>query len=229
MSTQTHKDNPEQVQARMHQSQLIEASPFLEATPDASTQTQLAFAQSAFANIQELNRTMDQKANYLLAAVALLTTALGLVVSRAITATAQNDWQLSLKVAGILLMLLYLFLAFAVIFVATSIYQARSHSRRVPPADANAPTAAPGMLFPLMLLERFSVADKVDEAAYLSKLKTLKPDDVLQDYVNQIIEVSIIYREKQKQVNLGLRLFRWTGILWLITMVAVVIISVVLP
>jgi hypothetical protein len=167
---------------------------------------------------------MDQKANYLLAAVALLTAALGLVVSRAITASAQNDWQLLLKGIGILFILLYLLLAFALIYVATSIYQARSHSQRV-----SATTSAPGMLFPLMLLERFSVANKVDETAYLNRLRTLQLDDVLQDYANQIVEISIIYREKQKQVNLGLQIFRWTGVLWLITMLAVVIVSIVLP
>ena len=219
-----HKDNPEQLQTRMDKSAPPESSPLLDAPPNPSTQAQLAFAQSAFANIQELNRTMDQKANYLLAAVALLTTALGLVVSRAIVATAQDDWQRVLKGAGLLLILLYLFLAFAVIFVATSIYQARTHSQKV-----SATTAAPGMLFPLMLLERFSVANKVDETAYLSKLRTLQTEDLLEDYVNQIIEVSIIYREKQKQVNLGLRLFRWTGILWLITMVTVILVSILLP
>ena len=224
MSTHMHKDNPEQLQARRDESQLPAAhSPLtLNTHSDASTQTQLAFAQAAFANIQELNRTMDQKASYLLGAVALLTAALGLVVSRAIVAAAQDDWQRVLKGASILLMVLYLILAFAIIFVATSIYQARSQRVSIP-------TAAPGMLFPLMLLERFSVADNVDETAYLRRLRTLHTDDVLQDYANQIIEVSIIYKEKQQQVNLGLRLFRWTGILWLITMLAVVIVSVVLP
>jgi hypothetical protein len=164
---------------------------------------------------------MDQKANYLLAAVALLTAALGIVVARAIAVTVQEDWQRVLKGAGILLILLYLLLAFAVIFVATSIYQARG-------PRASATTAAPGMLFPLMLLKRYSVAGIDRETAYLDRLRTLQPDDVLQDYSNQIIEVSIIYEAKQKQVNLGLRLFRWMGILWLITMLVVVMIIVVL-
>jgi len=52
---------------------------------------------------------------------------------------------------------------------------------------------------------------------------------VLQDYSNQIVEVAIIYEAKQQQVNFCLRLFRWTGILWLVTMLVVVVISVVLP
>ena len=222
MTTHMHKDNPDQLQAQLDQSQLPGASRPLAPASDASAQTQIAFAQSAYANIQELNRTMDLKANYLLASVALLTAALGLVVSRAVAVIAQEDWQRVLKGAAILLTLLYLLLAFAVIFVATGIYQARS--QRV-----SATTAAPGMLFPLMLLKRYSVAGKADETAYLDRLRTLQPDEILQDYSNQIVEVSIIYEAKQKQVNTVLQLFRWTGILWLLTMLVVVIVIVVLP
>ena len=148
-------------------------------------------------------------------------TGLGLAILANQRGAPGREWRMSWPLGW---QLLYLFLAFAVIFVATSIYQARTHSQKV-----SATTAAPGMLFPLMLLERFSVANKVDETAYLGKLKTLQTADLLEDYVNQIIEVSIIYREKQKQVNLGLRLFRLTGILWLITMVAVVLVSILLP
>jgi hypothetical protein len=224
MSTQEHKSNPGPLQAKIGQAQVPENSrPTTAAsgTSDAAAQTQLDFAHSAFSNIQELNRTMDQKASNLLAAVALLTAALGLVVSRVITVTVQQDWQRILKGAGILLVLVYLLLAFAVIFVATSIYQARS--QRV-----SARTAAPGMLFPLMLLQRFSVADQAIEAAYLARLRTVQLDDILQDYANQIIEVSIIYEAKQKQVNLCLRLFRWVGIFWFVTMLVVVMIIVVL-
>ncbi|HET9495793.1 MAG TPA: hypothetical protein VFR15_16330, partial [Chloroflexia bacterium] len=67
------------------------------------------------------------------------------------------------------------------------------------------------------------------ERAYLDRLRTLQADDILQDYSNQIVEVSIIYEEKQKKVNLCLDLFRWTGILWLVTMLVVVLVIVVLP
>jgi type IV secretory pathway VirB2 component (pilin) len=223
MPTHEQKDNPAQLQAQTGtgQGQLPEAPFPLEVAADAPVRIQLDFVQSAFANIQELNRMLDQKANYLLAAVALLTAALGIVVSGAITIATREDWQRALKGAGVLLILLYLLLAFAVIFVATSIYQARSHR-------VSAATGAPGMLFPLMLLRRYSVADKVNETAYLDRLRTLQPDDILQDYSNQIIEVSIIYEAKQKQLNLGLRLFKWMGILWLVTMLVVVMIIVVL-
>ena len=82
---------------------------------------------------------------------------------------------------------------------------------------------------PLMLLGRYSVDGQADETAYLDRLRTLQPDDILQDYSNQIIEVSIIYEAKQEKVNLCLGLFRWTGILWLATMLVVVLVIVVLP
>ena len=227
MATRIDEDNPEQLQSGMDQDRLPRASSPLQAATDpsndaeATVEKQLEFAQSAFGNIQELNRTMDQKANNLLGATALLTAALGLVLARAIEATVQEDWQRVLKGVSMLLLMPYLLLAFALIFAATSIYQARR-----PRTSAN--TTAPGMIFPLMLLERFSVAGKVDEMAYLSRLRTLRPDDLLQDYANQIVEVSIIYKEKQKQVNLGLWLFRWTGILWIVTMLAMVIVIIAL-
>jgi type IV secretory pathway VirB2 component (pilin) len=222
MSVQAPSENTGGVTAQVAPGTLpVASSP--SSTPGTATQSQLDFAQAAFANGQELNRTMDQKANYILGAVALLTAALGLVVSRAIVATAEDDWQRLLKGTAIVLMLLYLVLAFVLVLIATNIYQARSHSRRV------SATTTPGMLFPLMIVERFTVADKVDEAAYLEKLRTLRLDDALQDYANQIIEVSLIYKEKQQQVNFGLRLFRVVGALWLLAMLTALLASVLLP
>jgi hypothetical protein len=227
MATRMDKENPEQLQSQIDQDQGPGTFSPLQSSSDspddteATVEKQLEFAESAFANIQELNRTMDQKANNLLAATALLTAALGLVLARAIEATVQEDWQRVLKDVSMLLLLPYLLLVFTLIFAATSIYQARR-----PRTSAN--TTAPGMIFPLMLLERFTVSGKVDEMAYLSRLRTLRPDDLLQDYANQIIEVSIIYKEKQRQVNLGLWLFRWTGILWIVTMLAMVTVIIVL-
>ena len=59
MSTQMHEDNPELLQAQSDQSRPPEVSRPEDAGSGASVQTQLDFARSAFANIQELNRTMD--------------------------------------------------------------------------------------------------------------------------------------------------------------------------
>ncbi|HEX8231216.1 MAG TPA: hypothetical protein VF826_18195 [Chloroflexia bacterium] len=162
---------------------------------------------------------MDQKANNLLSSVALLTAALGILASNAITADTPEVWQRVFKGAGVLLIVVYLLMAFNVIYVATKVYQARTHSVRPD-------TKAPGMLFPLMLLERYSVEGKADEEAYLKRLQRIEPKEILHDYANQIIEVSDIYRAKQKLVNLTLNQFRWLSILWVVTMLVLTLIVV---
>jgi hypothetical protein len=185
----------------------------------ASVEARLSFAREVFANVQDLTKTMDQKANNLLSSVALLTAALGILASSAITAGTQEDWQRLFKGAGVLLIVVYLLMAFNVIFVATKVYQARTHSVRPD-------TTAPGMLFPLMLLERYSVEGKADEDAYLKRLHRLEPEEILHDYANQIIEVSDIYKAKQRLVNLALERFRRLSILWIVTMLVLMLIVV---
>jgi hypothetical protein len=149
----------------------------------------------------------------------LLTAALGILASSAITASTQEDWQRLFKGAGVLLIVVYLLMAFNVISVATKVYQARPHSVRPN-------TAAPGMLFPLMLLERYSVEGKANEDTYLERLHRLEPKEILHDYANQIIEVSDIYRAKQRLVNLALDHFRRLSILWVVTMLVLMLIVV---
>lgn len=186
---------------------------------NASVEARLSFARDVFANAQDLTKTMDQKANNLLSSVALLTAALGILASSAITAGTQDDWERLFKGAGELLILVYLLMAFNVIYVATKVYQARPHSIRPD-------TTAPGMLFPLMLIERSSVEAKADEDAYLTRLHHLEPEEILHDYANQIIEVSDIYRAKQKLVNRALNRFKRLSILWIVTMLVLMLIIV---
>ena len=186
---------------------------------NASVEARLSFAREVFANVQDLTKTMDQKANNLLSSVALLTAALGILASSAITANTQEDWQRIFKGAGVLLIVVYLLMAFDVIYVATKVYQARTHSVRPN-------TTAPGMLFPLMLLERYSVEGKADEDTYLEGLHRLEPKEILHDYASQIIEVSDIYRAKQRLVNLALDRFRRLSIMWIVTMLVLMLIVV---
>jgi hypothetical protein len=186
---------------------------------DTFEEAGLNFAKDVFANVQDLTRTMDQKANNLQTSVALLTAALGILASSAITAGTEEVWQRVFKGAGVLLILVYLMMAFNVIYLATKVYQARAHSIRPD-------TKAPGMLFPLMLLERYSVEGKADEDAYLSRLQRLEPKEILHEYANQIIEVSDIYRAKQKLVNNALNQFRRLSILWIVTMIVLMLIVV---
>ena len=186
---------------------------------DSVGEAQLSFARGVFANVQDLTKTMDQKANNLLSSVALLTAALGILASSAITATSQDDWQRLFKGTGVFLIVVYLLMAFNIIYIATRVYQARPHSVRPD-------TTAPGMLFPLMLLERYSVDGRADEDAYLNRLQVLQPKDILHEYANQIIEVSDIYKAKQKLVNLALGQFRKLSILWVVTMLVLMLIVV---
>jgi hypothetical protein len=171
----------------------------------------LEFAQNAFVNAQELNRTTDAKANYLLSAVALLTAALGIVAANAFDAQPADFWQGALKVLGILCALLYLLVAFNIIYIATKVF--RAVSRTIRPN-----TTAPGMIFPLMLLERSTVDGKADEDLYMQTLIRASPRDILHDYANQLIEVSNIYKTKQAQVNLCIQRFRRLSVLWVVTM-----------
>lgn len=191
----------------------------VEPTAITSVEAKLSFAKDVFANVQDLTKTMDQKANNLLASVALLTAALGILASSAIAADTQEDWQRLFKGAGVLLILVYLLMAFNVIYTATRVYQARTHSVRPD-------TTAPGMLFPLMLLERYSVEGKADENVYLNRLQRLDPKEILHEYANQIIEVSDIYRAKQRLVNLALDRFRKLSILWVVTTLVLMLIVV---
>src|SRR4051794_2005623 len=186
---------------------------------DGFGEARLSFAREVFANVQDLTRTMDQKANNLQASVALLTAALGILASSAVTANSQDDWQRLFKGAGVLLVLVYLLTAFHVIYVATKVYQARTQSVRPD-------TTAPGMLFPLMLVERYSAGGKADEDAYLNRLQRLDPKEILHDYANQIVEVSDIYRAKQGLVNQALDSFRRLSILWIVTMIVLMLINV---
>ncbi|MEO8286408.1 MAG: hypothetical protein ABI670_08215 [Chloroflexota bacterium] len=189
------------------------------ASDDALAEARISFAREVFSNVQDLTKTLDQKANNLLSSVALLTAALGILASSAIGATTQDVWQRLLKGAGVLLIVVYLLMAFYVIYTATKVYQARPNSVRPD-------TTAPGMLFPLMLVERYSVEGRVDEDAYLNRLQRLQPNEILHDYANQIIEVSDIYRAKQQLVNLALNNFSRLSILWVVTMLVLTLIIV---
>jgi len=167
----------------------------------------LDFARHCFNNAQKLTRLMDQKASLLLTAVGILTAALGTLIAQALGAafTVPGKWEASLA-AGILVVV-YLLLAFAVVFISTWVFIARPNTLRPD-------TLAPGLLFPLILLKKFDA----DEDRCLERLSNLTPPEILFDYANQIIEIANIYRAKQRLVNLSIRLFQVASVLWLLTM-----------
>src|SRR5687768_6341078 len=125
------------------------------ASVDTVVKARIDMAERAFINAQELSRFMDQKASYLLSAVALLTTALGIVAAKSLDAQVEADWQIILKGAGLFSFLIYIVLAFMVIFNGTKVFKAL-------PSILARPTSAPGMIFPLTLLERYKSDDGTD-------------------------------------------------------------------
>src|SRR5438132_2454859 len=87
-----------------------------EADADALTKTRIEFAERCFVNAQELSRFMDQKASFLLSAVALMTGAAGILASKAMDARADQDWQAVLKALAFASFLVYAAVAFIVIY-----------------------------------------------------------------------------------------------------------------
>jgi uncharacterized membrane protein (DUF2068 family) len=184
---------------------------------DALQKTQLEYAQKCFQNAHELNRMMDQKASFLLAAVALVTGALGIIASAALGRKTPEDWQWYFKLVAFSSMLLYLFAAFIVIFVASQVFRAKS-------TMVSPNTTALGLLFPLMLLKRYP-----DATQYKTRLVATTQDEIIDDYAHQIIEISNIYRQKQSSINLATRVFQWQMCLWLVSILLLAFAAFLLP
>jgi hypothetical protein len=177
------------------------------------------FAERTFLNAQELGRFMDLKANFLLSAVALMTAALGIVASKALDATSDETWHLVLKSLGLISFVAYILIAFGVIYTATRVFKAL-------PSLLPDPTTAPGMIFPLTILQRYLTDTGPHDQKYLERLSRINLQDMLHDYANQIIQVSSIYERKQKQINLAIRLFQYMSISWIITVLLLLAVTV---
>lgn len=179
----------------------------------------LRFAVTAFHNAQELNRAIDTEARRKLASVGLLTGALGLLASGVISGKIDLGWPGVLRAVALGLILVYLLLSFATTYQATVAYRPAANTLRPD-------TLAPGMLFPLMLLKKFKSGAVPDEDVYMSRLMKSTSEDLIYDYVNQIMENSNIYFSKQQQMNKCIALFQWLSILWVISMIALVAVTV---
>ena len=172
---------------------------------------------------------MDQKAGYLLTAVGLLTTALGIVAAKALDANANLAWRLelsapeavtALKALALISFVTYMVLAFIVLWYATRVFKAL-------PNLLKRPTTAPGLIFPLILLERYKTGDNVDEDSYYNQLLNVQGNDILHDFANQVMEVSNIYQRKQKQINTSIRWFEYLSVCWIISILLLLAITVV--
>jgi hypothetical protein len=170
----------------------------------------LGFAERCLINAQDLSRMMDLKASFLLSAVALMTAALGIVATKALDARADPGAEMVLKIAGLVSFMAYIILAFTVVYSATRVFKALG--RMLTPTSA-----APGLIFPLGVLERYQADGAVDEQGYFSKLAQVSSREMLRDYTNQVLEVSAVYHRKQLEINTSVRLFQYLSISWIIT------------
>jgi len=129
----------------------------IELSTETLFRTRLDYVMRSFMNTQDLIRFMDQKAGYLLSAVGLLTTALGIVAAKALDANTNLTWYLEISSPGLLAVLKvlalisfvgYLLLAFVVLTSATKVFKAL-------PNMLKGVSTAPGLIFPLILLEKY--------------------------------------------------------------------------
>jgi hypothetical protein len=171
----------------------------------------LDFAQRCLVNAQDLSRMLDLKASFLLSAVALMTAALGIVASKAFEVLAEPGLQAALQVAGLVSFLIYVVLAFLVVYTATRVFRALGRT-------LTHKSSAPGLIFPLTVLERHKADDAVDEEMYFRRMANVGSNDIIRDYSNQVLEVSAIYHRKQTHINTSVRLFQYLSISWIVTM-----------
>lgn len=185
-----------------------------ELPPETAYEFRLDFAQACLGNTQDLIRFMDEKAGFLLAAIGILTAALGTLVSKSFAGPMHSLWRRDLRVVAAAVSLAYLLLAFAVVYTAVQVYAARAHALRKA-------SASPGLLFPLRLLREYNQ----DEDQYFARLAAAHPRELLHDYSNSMMETSNIYRIKQSRINRCVALFRWLCFLWLASMLALLILA----
>ena len=116
----------------------------------------LDYADKCFQNMQELIRFMDQKAGFVLAAVGILSAALGSLTTSIFQQPPTSATQVTLRIISAGLLVAYLLIAFLVVWVAIRVFTAR-------PNTLAPETTSPGLIYPLILLKKF----KSDETLYL--------------------------------------------------------------
>jgi hypothetical protein len=180
-------------------------------SPEAMARLRQEFAERCFSNAQDLSRMMDQKAGYLLSAVGLLTTALGIVAAQALAVAPANTSTMVIKAAGSVFFVAYVIDAFLVVYYATRVFQALPNTMQRSPD-------APGLIFPLVILNSYKTDRKTGEETYYHKLLEISHSQILHEFANEVVDISLIYQRKQRYVNRGAGLFRWLSIFWIVTL-----------
>jgi hypothetical protein len=178
----------------------------------ALTSPRLEFARNSFNQTQDLIRFMDQKAFFILSAVGMLTTGLGVFSSIILSLVPRSAWHGGLGLAGGALALLYLAVAFAVVLKSSSVFTPR--------------TGSPAGGFPshnLFFLPASAPSVQRDQETYISKLTLLDHDAVLADYATSTARVSAIYQVKERYVNAAIFRFRALCLVWMATIVMLLV------
>lgn len=200
----------------------------IELSTETLFKARLDYVMRSFINTQDLIRFMDQKAGYLLSAVGLLTTALGIVAAKALDANANLTWQLELsspgliavlKVVALISFVSYLLLAFVVLTSATKVFKAL-------PNMLKRATTAPGLIFPLILLEKYKYVSSAEDDRYYTQLLNVQGNDILHDFADQLMEISNIYQRKQQQINASIRWFEYLSIAWIVSVILLLAITI---
>jgi hypothetical protein len=200
----------------------------IELSKEALFRARLDYVMRSFMNTQDLIRFMDQKAGYLLSAVGLLTTALGIVAAKALDANTNLTWYLELSSPGLIALLKvlsfisfvgYLLLAFVVLANATKVFKAL-------PNLLKRPSTAPGLLFPLILLEKYKKGTDAGGDTFYRQLLNVQGNDILNDFAEQVMEISNIYQRKQQQINTSIRWFEYLGVAWIISIILLLAITI---
>ncbi len=177
----------------------------------------LDFALRSMLHIQDLVRFMDQKSGLVLTAVGILTTAQGAFLLRMLSTAAVSPLQQGVRAAALVCTLIYMLIAFGVIFAGTKVF-----TPSVAPRRPN--SKAPGLIFPLAILQK----QGGNEDTYHQRIMQAMPSDLLHDLSNQIVEISNIFKAKSRYLDSVFWRFRLLCVLWL-TLILLLVLSNLLP
>ena len=175
------------------------------------------FAMRSMLHIQDLVRFMDQKSGLVLTAVGILTTAQGAFLLRMLSTAAVSPLQQGVRAAALVCTLIYMLIAFGVIFAGTKVFTPSVAPRRPK-------SKAPGLIFPLAILQK----QDGNEDTYHQRIMQAMPSDLLHDLSNQIVEISNIFKAKSRYLDSVFWRFRLLCVLWL-TLMLLLVLSNLLP
>ena len=179
------------------------------APSDDEMRMRLDFAQRSFINAQELNRFLDQKMGYLIMAVGILTTIIGVLASKLIDMYTTVAWMDTHAIYGVPLLALYCLLATLTVILAAQVLRARDH--RVKGCPVSTTHCALGLLYPMIIAEK-----QYTEQSYLDALLPMTPEALMREYAHQIVIISHIYTIKHRFVNRAFLVGVLAAIVWII-------------